>query len=145
DRIVRIAGRSNKHCIQTPNNVALSQRNTPALFGAKLIDDIPDRVILAMEKSEHVKWGMASSKEEDLPVGRALRLANGKVGHFGWKAQSASLSDFVQAACANELGLGNPGQAQPASLRNMSYKPKKLDLSQEQCDQLTAFCASLPR
>jgi hypothetical protein len=31
--------------------VEVSQRNTPALFGAKLIDDIPERVILAQERS----------------------------------------------------------------------------------------------
>ena len=88
---------------------------------------------------------MAPSSVEDMPVGRALRLADGRIGRFGWKAQSASLSDFVQAACANELGLGNPGQAQPRSLAYPSYQPTGLDLTLEQCNQLTAFCASLPR
>jgi CxxC motif-containing protein (DUF1111 family) len=72
-------------------------------------------------------------------------LAKGRVGKFGWKAQTASLSDFVQAACANELGLGNPGQAQPRSLAQPDYEPPGLDLTLEQCNQLTAFVASLPR
>ena len=145
EHLVRIAGRNSNLCLALPNNLSLSQRNTPALFGAKLIDEIPDRAIVAMEKSQHVKWGMASAKDEELPVGRAARLANGKVGRFGWKAQSASLSAFVQAACANELGLGNPGQAQPRPISYPSYQPPGLDLTQNQCDQLTAFCASLPR
>ena len=38
---------------------------------------------------------MATPDREDVPVGRALRLANGRVGHFGWKAQSASLLDYL--------------------------------------------------
>jgi CxxC motif-containing protein (DUF1111 family) len=76
----------------------------------------------------------------------ALRLANGRIGRFGWKAQMASLSDFVRAACANELGLGNPGNAQPTPIYAMTAaSPGGLDLSLDQCDQLTAFCASLAR
>jgi CxxC motif-containing protein (DUF1111 family) len=125
--------------------VLVSQRNTPALFGANLIDGIPDKEIIANERTERLRWGLAPQKGEDLPVGRALRLADGRIGHFGWKAQSASLSDFVQAACANELGLGNPGQAQPRPLSKQSYQPASYDLTLEQCDQITAFVASLPR
>src|SRR6202007_3322893 len=87
----------------------------------------------------------AAPGPETLPVGRALRLSDGRIGHFGWKAQSASLSDFVQAACANELGLGNPGQAQPRPFSRPSYQPVRYDLTLEQCNQITSFVASLPR
>jgi CxxC motif-containing protein (DUF1111 family) len=128
-----------------PAGVSLSQRNTPALFGANLIDEIPDRILIATERKERLKWGWSPTQVEKVPVGRALRLANGRVGHFGWKAQTASLADFVQAACANELGLGNPGQLQPAPLGMPNYQPVGLDLTLEQCDQLTAFVASLSR
>lgn len=131
--------------IVAPFGVHLSQRNTPALFGARLIDRLSDRDIIAIEKAQQVRWGMASAKTEDLPVGRALRLPDGRIGHFGWKAQSASLSDFVQAACANELGLGNPGSAQPKPLGKSDYQPPGLDLTLEQCDQITSFIASLPQ
>jgi CxxC motif-containing protein (DUF1111 family) len=151
EQIVNLQARNN-HCsapLTPPRGVHLSQRNTPALFGVKLIDEIPERDILAGEKSQRLKWGMAPAEDEDVPVGRALHLANGRIGRFGWKAQLAGLSEFVQAACANELGLGNPGQPQPAPIY---YKDKQtpsrsygLDLTAEQCDQLTAFCASLPR
>jgi CxxC motif-containing protein (DUF1111 family) len=148
DQLVVLQGREN-HCLSFPRGVHLSQRNTPALFGAKLIDEIPDRIIVAGARSQHVKWGLASSEDETVPVGRVSRLADGRVGRFGWKAQTASLSDFVQAACANELGLGNPGQPQPVPLftgltARQSGSPN-LDLTADQCDQLTAFCASLPR
>ncbi len=143
-QLVPLPGRE-REAIVLPAGVQVSQRNTPALFGAKLIDEMPDRVLLAQEKRQRLRWGMASPEEEKLPVGRAPRLADGRVGKFGWKAQTASLSDFVQAACANELGLGNPGQAQPAPLGNANYKAPALDLTLEQCDQLTAFVASLPQ
>ncbi len=130
-------------CNSSP--VRLSQRNTPALFGAKLIDDIPDRVIITQERMQRLRWGLETSGNSEVPVGLALRLADGRIGKFGWKAQSPSLAEFVQAACANELGLGNPGQAQPASLNNPKYQPPGLDLTLDQCNQLTAFIASLPR
>jgi CxxC motif-containing protein (DUF1111 family) len=145
EQLVVLRARNN-HCLQFPPGVHISQRNTPALFGAKLIDEIPDRVILATAKSQRLRWGLGRSDDEGLPIGRALRLANGRVGKFGWKAQMASLSDFVRAACANELGLGNPSNAQPVPLyQPTAAKPRGLDLTALQCDQLTAFCASLPR
>ncbi len=61
------------------------------------------------------------------------------------KRKATNLLAFVQVACANELGLGNPGQAQPASLALADYQPRGLDLTSEQCDQMTTFIASLPR
>ncbi len=137
----------NPHCLQSrfPRGVHVSQRNTPALWGAKLIDDLPDRVLIAAERKQKLKHGLAPAESEQVPVGRALRLADGRIGKFGWKAQTASLNDFVRAACANELGLGNPTQGQPKSMRNPGYRPAKLDLTDEQCNQITAFVASLPR
>lgn len=125
--------------------VDLSQRRTPALFGAGLIDAIPDSEIIANERRQRLKWGMANSTRGDTPVGRALRMSDGRVGRFGWKGQTASLVDFVRAACANELGLGNPGQAQPAPLGRPAYQPVGYDLTLAQCDQLTEFVRSLPR
>jgi len=145
EQVVPLEGRRN-HCLPFPRGVHLSQRNTPALFGVKLIDEIPERDILAGAKSQKLNWGLAPSDDETVPVGRALHLADGRIGRFGWKAQMASLSDFVQAACANELGLGNPGQAQPTPIyKGASARSVGLDLTAEQCDQLTAFCAALPR
>jgi len=132
-------------CNPPPRLVHVSQRNTPALFGAKLIDDLPEREIIAGERSQRLKAGLAPAEVENAPVGRALRLADGRVGRFGWKAQMASLSDFVQAACANELGLGNPGKAQPRPLSRPEYQAPGPDLTAAQCAQLTAFVASLSR
>lgn len=130
---------------QTLSNGAvlqLSQRHTPALFGAKIIDEMSDRVIIAEERKQRLRWGDDAGSAES-PVGRAFRVPDGRVGKFGWKAQSTSLSEFVEAACANELGLGNPKQAQPTPLSFASYRAPGADLTQEQCNQITAFCASL--
>src|SRR5262249_46591782 len=133
EQLVVLPGLSN-HCLNFPAGVHLSQRNTPALFGAKLIDEIPERVILAGARKQRLKCGLASPGGESVPVGRASRLPGGRVGRFGWKAQTASLADFVRAACANELGLGNPGQAQPAPLYYKGPTPSVgLDLTAEQC------------
>src|SRR5262249_13929338 len=87
----------------------------------------------------------APPDQTGLPIGRVSRLRDGRAGKFGWKGQTATLSEFVQAACANELGLGNRNHPQPAPLRQPNYKPAGLDLSQEQCNQITAFVASLDR
>ena len=144
--LVQLPTNRNEHCLQGrfPRGVHVSQRNTPALWGARLIDDIPDRVIIAAERRQKLKHGLAPAESEQVPVGRALRLGD-RIGKFGWKAQTASLSDFVRAACANELGLGNPTQGQPKSMKNPYYRSAKLDLTDEQCNQITAFVASLPR
>lgn len=151
EQLLRIPQSTGPHCgpvqsgMRMPPGVHISQRNTPALYGAKLIDEIPEREIIAMERREQIRWALASSKNEEVPVGRAFRLPGGKIGRFGWKAQAPSLSEFVQAACANELGLSNPNHPQPAPLTRPDYLVAKLDLTQEQCDQITAFVASLPR
>jgi len=130
---------------QLRTGIDVSQRNTPALFGAKLIDEISAKLIISNERRQSVRSGLTPSDQEEFPVGRASRLPNGRVGRFGWKGQTASLADFVQAACANEVGLGNPGSAQPAALSKGDYAPPGLDLTQQQCDEMTAFVALLPR
>jgi CxxC motif-containing protein (DUF1111 family) len=123
----------------------IGQRNTPALFGASVIDAIPDAAILANERIQSPKLGLSALNGEQVPAGRAAKLSRRRVGKFGWKANIGNLSEFVRVACANELGLGNPLQAQPASLSQPGYRPRGLDLTDQQCDQMTAYIASLPR
>jgi CxxC motif-containing protein (DUF1111 family) len=146
EQLVRVPNsNSNERLIRMPTGVVVSQVNPPALFGSRLIDAIPNRILIAEEKSQRLKWGNAPTGKDEFPVGRVSRLPDGRVGKFGWKAQTATLSDFVQAACANELGLGNPNQPQPRPLNKPDYVPVGLDLTQEQCDQITSFVASLPQ
>lgn len=124
--------------------IDIGQRNTPALFGASVIDAIPDAAILANERNQRHNRGLSVLNGETVPAGRAAKLPRKRVGKFGWKANVGDLSEFVRVACANELGLGNPLQAQPASLSQPAYRPRGLDLTDQQCDQMTAYIASLP-
>ena len=87
-------------------SMTVTSRNTPALFGAGLIDAIPDAVLEAEEKRTFAEFPEIQ--------GRVSRLANGKLGRFGWKGQTATLEDFVRTACAVELGLEVPGHPQDA-------------------------------
>jgi mono/diheme cytochrome c family protein len=82
----------------------VSLRNTPALFGAGLIDAIPEAAIWSDEKGDPGDRATRS--------GRPNRVfdAQGRerIGRFGWKADIATLEEFVAVALRNELGITNP-------------------------------------
>ncbi|MGH7135951.1 MAG: hypothetical protein ACREHD_09440, partial [Pirellulales bacterium] len=88
DRIVAVATGANKHPrkgmnpVQRLNGMAYqhSERNTPALFGAGLIDRLPDSVFEDMQR-----WQAA---KKDGVSGRVPRAATRKVGRFGWRGQT---------------------------------------------------------
>jgi CxxC motif-containing protein (DUF1111 family) len=116
--------------------LAISHRSTPALFGAGLIDDISDEVVRDIARTQ---------AQRPSTIKGQVAVAGGKVGKFGWRGQIASLKDFVMGACANELGLEVPGHHQGIDPLDPRYHAPGLDLTQEQCDDLTVFVASLPR
>jgi CxxC motif-containing protein (DUF1111 family) len=132
-----------------PTGIVVTQRNTPALFGAGLIDAINEDM-LVKHMREHTTAarlvGLNSARDPNVR-GRVARLADGRLGRFGWKAEFSTLSDFVRAACANELGLSNPGrpQATPLALARTSYHQPGEDLTEAQCDLMTDFITSLPK
>ncbi len=78
-----------------------SVRNAPPLFGLGLIDAIPDEVILAGA----VPRGDGVHGRPNIVTGPDGRPA---VGRFGWKADTATLAQFVAEAYRNELGITNP-------------------------------------
>jgi CxxC motif-containing protein (DUF1111 family) len=128
--------------IQTRNDllsIQHSERSTPALFGAGLIDGISDDILIKAEKQTHAEFPEIS--------GRASPLRDGRLGRFGWKGQTARLNEFVAAACANELGLEVPGHHQVSLVPDRDFDPQtiKLDLDPQGCEALTQFVASLPR
>ena len=87
--------------------------------------------------------GLNGAKDSKIR-GKIARLADGRVGRFGWKLEFATLEDFVKAACANELGLSNPGRPQATPLGKPSYQGKGTDLTDSQCTLMTDFIRSLP-
>jgi CxxC motif-containing protein (DUF1111 family) len=119
------------------HQLEIFQRSTPALFGAGLIDQIPDNAIQEMAKTQ--AGGHNGVK------GQVAIATDGRFGKFGWRGHTATLSEFVMGACANELGLSAPGHEQGRNPLDPNYRAKDVDLTQEQCNDLTAFVASLPR
>jgi CxxC motif-containing protein (DUF1111 family) len=115
----------------------VTERNPTPLFGVGLIEGIPDDAIRAGASRPGPKFPGTN--------GRVGYLKDGRIGRFGWKAQAASLDDFVRTACAVELGLEVPGHPQGRDPTNPPLIPAKLDLSSEDCDALTDFVRSLPR
>jgi RNA polymerase sigma factor (sigma-70 family) len=113
--------------------LSVSQRNTPALFGLGRIDTI----------SAEALAGVAAHQPAEIR-GKVSRTPDGRVGRFGWKAQLATLSEFIRAACANELGLEVPGHSQAVSPLAPSQKAKGLDMTDAECDDLVAYLRSLP-
>lgn len=118
---------------------------TTALFGAGWIDLISDRAILRNERNRGLR---TAAKEmsldfDTIPVGRVRRVAGG-IGKFGWKAQFATLEEFVAAACANELGLGTPSTEQAKPLAGATA-PATPDLDKKQFRALVAFVKTLPK
>jgi CxxC motif-containing protein (DUF1111 family) len=88
-----------------PSDATVMARRVPIpLFGAGLVEAIPDETILALEDP--------NDRNRDGVTGRAARVvdvASGerRVGRFGWKAQHATLLAFGADAYRNEMGITN--------------------------------------
>ncbi len=82
----------------------VARRMSIPLFGAGLIEAIPDETLLALEDP--------FDRDRDGISGRAAVItdvATGqrRVGRFGWKAQIATLLTFSGDAYTNEMGITN--------------------------------------
>ena len=118
-----------------------SVRNAPPLFGAALIDAIPDAVIRAgaVAKGDGVRGRPNLVRGPD---GRE------RVGRFGWKADTATLEQFVAEAFRNELGLTSPlaPAVAPSSAGGAACAEKSRAAEVERADlsAVAAFLAELP-
>jgi RNA polymerase sigma factor (sigma-70 family) len=117
-------------------SIRSSQRNPPALFGAGRIDSIPDEAIEAAARRK----SLASAQVR----GRVSHLKDGRVGRFGWKAQTATLDEFVRSAAAGEMGLEVPGRHQAADPRLPGLAATGLDMDESECDALVEYVRRLP-
>jgi len=88
-----------------PADATIIVRRVPIpVFGAGLVEAIPDEALLALEDP--------GDRNRDGVSGRAAMvtdLASGerRVGRFGWKAQHATLLAFGADAYRNEMGITN--------------------------------------
>ncbi|MEO1617166.1 MAG: di-heme oxidoredictase family protein, partial [Planctomycetota bacterium] len=113
----------------------LFQRNTPALFGAGLIDRVEARELRSIEKTQ---------KSHPEISGRLATLADGRLGRFGWRANSPTLLDFCDRACAAELGLETKRIPQPKDPMVPGYRHPSFDISDAQIRAMASFVATLP-
>ena len=118
-----------------------------ALFGAGWVDRISGKAITYNMMNRFVKGAVKEMKLDfsETIGGRARILSGGRVGKFGWKAQFATLEEFVAAACANELGLGTPMTTQATSLAKPDAPEVAPDLDRRQFRALVAFVETLPK
>jgi CxxC motif-containing protein (DUF1111 family) len=124
----------------------LSVQST-AIYGSGWLDRISEKAIVQNFRDRNFRnisreLGM---KFDTIPVGKLRTLPDGRVGRFGWKAQFASLEDFVATACANEIGLGTPNLAQTKPITKSNAPEVTPDLDRKQFGQLMAFIETLPR
>lgn len=75
-------------------------RQTPALFGLGLVEQIAQADLIARADPDDL--------DGDGISGRAHVLSDGSLGRFGWKANVPTLADFARDALTNELGLTLP-------------------------------------
>ncbi len=80
-----------------PDATMTSLRSTMTLRGTALIDDIAEKDILAVQAAQ-----------PNAMRGRPNRLGDGRIGKFGWKANTATLVEFIGSAFRDEQGLTNP-------------------------------------
>ena len=81
----------------TPLANVTSKRSAMTLRGTALIDFVQNSDILT-----------AQAAEPDAVRGKVNQLADGRLGRFGWKAQFATLVEFMGDAFTNEMGVTNP-------------------------------------
>jgi CxxC motif-containing protein (DUF1111 family) len=88
-----------------PDDANVFARRVPIpLFGAGLVEAIPDDAIAALEDP--------ADRDRDGVSGRAARIVDAetgerRIGRFGWKAQHATLLTFGADAYRNEMGITN--------------------------------------
>ncbi|EMI55199.1 di-heme oxidoredictase family protein [Rhodopirellula sallentina] len=110
-------------------------RNTTSLFGSGLIDQVPDELL------DHQ---VRLQKNHPEISGRPSTLRDNRYGKFGWRANVATLFEFTDQACANEMGLQTRRKQQTGDPTNKSYMNATFDITDTQVQSLTQFVAALP-
>lgn len=88
-------------------------RSASPLFGLGLLEAVPDRTIR----------DLARIRYPDGVHGRAAILPDGRIGRFGRKATTASLTEFNAGAFFNEMGVTNPLNRKEGTLAGTPFAP----------------------
>jgi CxxC motif-containing protein (DUF1111 family) len=113
----------------------LYQRNTTPMFGAGLIDQITGKQIEAQAKLQQAHPEIS---------GRPATLRSGRYGKFGWRGNVATLLQFVDQACAAEVGLETKRKEQPGDPHTREYRNSTIDISDDQIRAMRDFLTALP-
>lgn len=115
------------------------QRQTPSLFGLGRIAAIPAIAITANEDPIDADGdGIRGIARRVSPSGTI------EIGRFGWKAQIATIRDFMHDALANEVGLTTPDEGRNQGLRTDADEAADPEIQLDQIDDLEFFVANLP-
>jgi CxxC motif-containing protein (DUF1111 family) len=91
--------------VQLPPEAVIIARRIPIpLFGAGLVEAIPDETILALADPDDRDGDGISGRAA---IVRDLATGDARVGRFGWKSQHATLLVFGADAYRNEMGITN--------------------------------------
>jgi CxxC motif-containing protein (DUF1111 family) len=90
--------------VMPPEANIIARRVPIPVFGAGLVEAIPDETLLALEDPD--------DRNGDGISGRAARVVDVgtgrvRIGRFGWKSQHATLRTFAADAYRNEMGITN--------------------------------------
>lgn len=123
------------------NNVITSARTTPIVAGDGLLSAIADSTLTARAALPR-PFGISGRANTltgsvgDLPL-------DGRVGHLGLKAQLPDNEAFIADASVQELGMSHPHNR----IENVPDAPARevarTDLTQQEVDDMLAFCAGL--
>jgi CxxC motif-containing protein (DUF1111 family) len=91
--------------VQLPTEAVIIARRIPIpLFGAGLVEAIPDETLLTLADPDDANGDGISGRAA---IVRDLATGDRRVGRFGWKAQHATLLAFSADAYRNEMGITN--------------------------------------
>ncbi len=85
----------------------LSLRIPPAVFGAGLLEAVPDSLLAALADSADADGDGVSGRVAWLPRGTS---AHRRAGRFGWKAAQRSVADQVATALNEDMGITTPSR-----------------------------------
>lgn len=91
--------------VQIPPEANVIARRLPIpLFGAGLVEAVPDETLIDLEDPDDRDGNGISGR-----AARIVDIATGRerIGRFGWKAQQATLLSFGADAYLNEMGITN--------------------------------------
>jgi CxxC motif-containing protein (DUF1111 family) len=114
------------------------QRQTPSIFGAGLVDQIPDAEILANEDPLDLDLDGVRGVARMLTIG-----GNTEIGRFGWKGQVPHLRDFIKDAMGGELGITTPDDARGFAMLSDADTHGDPELSESEIDDMFFFLANL--